>query len=501
MAVTSRVFRFENHDDTYRTWRNAGVSGRTVVHVDAHHDMSWRKPRHAMSIGNYLSTAIVEKMVSAVYWVVPDPGWDLPGSRRAALRHVRHLVRKYPRPRSRVVVSQESIRTQLLGVPLHVCPLRHMPALHEPVLLDFDTDFMVIPKVSYRESDTHVESPWIWPQEAVEMLRRAGVNPDLVTIAYSVEGGFTPLVWKHLGDEVALQFETSPDTGRARAFALMRQADDATRRGATSEAALLLGEAARAWPMFAAPHHWLARLGRESGDLDSARASWRRALDLDRSYRTAFNSAGRSYYDQRRLDEAACEFYLSLALDPGDAFALLGLGLVARRRNRPLQAKAFLMRALAADASLPDAERELGTILAQEGRTDEAIAAYERALKLTLAGHLPVAASSFSQEEQRWMDPHHAAVHLALAALHARRGDLTRAINGYRLGIAMEADSFGPRCRLAWLHCRTLAWRKALVQVGHALRRAPVSLKHTLQHWKNRVLWGLAARRAVADLD
>ena len=80
------------------------------MHVDAHHDMSWRKPRLAMSIGNYLSTPIVEKMVSAVYWVVPDPGWDLPGSRRAALGHIRRLVGKYPKPRSKVIVTRESIR-------------------------------------------------------------------------------------------------------------------------------------------------------------------------------------------------------------------------------------------------------------------------------------------------------------------------------------------------------------------------------------------------------
>ena len=501
MMAAPKVFRFENHDDTYRIWRSEGVSSRIVVHVDAHHDMSWRTPRLAMSIGNYLSTAIVEKMVSAVYWVVPDPGWDLPGSRRAALGHIRRLVGKYPKPRSKVIVTQESIRTEVLGVPVHVCPLRHLPAFREPVLLDFDTDFMVIPKVSFGEPDTHVESPWIWPAEAVGALRRLGVDPDIVTIAYSVEGGYTPLAWKYLGDEVGLQFETAPDSGRAQAFALMRQADETARRGASSEAASLLSDAAGAWPASAAPHFRLATLCRDMGELDAARESYRRALDIDPSYRTAFNSSGRRQYDQRHLDGAAREYRLSLALDPDDAFALLGLGLVARRRNELRQAEAFFRRALAADPKIPDADRELGKLLARDGRTDEAILAFERAMKLTLMGHRPVAASSFSLEEQQCIDPYHAEVHLELGALNARRGDLARAINGYRLGIAMEGDGVVPRCRLAWLYCRTAAWRKALVQSGQALLHAPTSVRRSTRRRKDAVLWWLAARKASADLN
>ena len=35
------VFLIENHDQAYKIWRELGLKERTLVHVDAHHDMRW----------------------------------------------------------------------------------------------------------------------------------------------------------------------------------------------------------------------------------------------------------------------------------------------------------------------------------------------------------------------------------------------------------------------------------------------------------------------------
>jgi len=233
------------------------------------------------------------------------------------------------------------------------------------------------------------------------------------------------------------------------------------------------------------------------GRIDEARASYRRALELDLSYRTAFNSAGRDLYDRRQLDAAAREYRKSLALDPQEAFALLGLGQVALRRRKRGEAEAFFRQALAANSDLPDAERELGKLLARQRRTGEAIGALERALKLTLKGHKAVAASSFSLEGQKWVDPYHAEVHLELASLYAARGAFSEAINAYRFGIAAGGDGVAARCRLAWTYCRTAAWKKALIHAGHALLRAPKSAKRAVRRQQHRMLWWLATRRTA----
>jgi hypothetical protein len=41
---------FENHDEAYHIWRRAGFTGKTLVHLDAHHDMYWLKSRSELHI-------------------------------------------------------------------------------------------------------------------------------------------------------------------------------------------------------------------------------------------------------------------------------------------------------------------------------------------------------------------------------------------------------------------------------------------------------------------
>ena len=42
----------ENHDEAYHVWRQAGISQRVLVHVDAHHDMAWLGGEGRLDIGN-----------------------------------------------------------------------------------------------------------------------------------------------------------------------------------------------------------------------------------------------------------------------------------------------------------------------------------------------------------------------------------------------------------------------------------------------------------------
>ncbi|MFZ6016554.1 MAG: hypothetical protein ACOYU0_02855 [Nitrospirota bacterium] len=50
-------------------------------------------------------------------------------------------------------------------------------------------------------------TPWILPERLVERLTLKGITVDILTISYSVEGGFTPLRYKYLGEELCLLFE------------------------------------------------------------------------------------------------------------------------------------------------------------------------------------------------------------------------------------------------------------------------------------------------------
>ncbi len=85
----------ENHDGAYTVWRNAGVSRRVLLHVDAHHDMygGWidRKDpaeRSRMTIANFVYAALEDDLVREVIWVVPDQTLSTHASRRDIAREL-----------------------------------------------------------------------------------------------------------------------------------------------------------------------------------------------------------------------------------------------------------------------------------------------------------------------------------------------------------------------------------------------------------------------------
>ena len=127
----------ENHDGAYRVWRDAGVTQRLLVHVDAHHDLygGWLdkknpKERSRINIANFVYAALEEELVRELIWVVPDQTWARPAGRRDIVRALKTL-------------DQGS-------------------------------------------------APWCWPSELLMQLQARGIHTDLTTIAYSVEGGYSP---------------------------------------------------------------------------------------------------------------------------------------------------------------------------------------------------------------------------------------------------------------------------------------------------------------------
>src|SRR2546429_6125546 len=98
------VVMMEDHDGAYYAWKQAGVRGRILLHIDAHIDWAWigdrdprdllearslaevesllrerclwnlsdRRPDDLIHIGNYIYPALKEGIVKEFYWIVPD---------------------------------------------------------------------------------------------------------------------------------------------------------------------------------------------------------------------------------------------------------------------------------------------------------------------------------------------------------------------------------------------------------------------------------------------
>jgi tetratricopeptide (TPR) repeat protein len=228
------------------------------------------------------------------------------------------------------------------------------------------------------------------------------------------------------------------------------------------------------------PHYHLAHLLYSvTGRAEEARKSYQKALTLDSSYRSPYNSRGLDYYTERRFAEAEEEHRRTLWLDPQDPYALFGLGRLAARRKRWNQAEALLRKSLAHDDNLINAYRWLGKVLIKQGRHDEAIAAYERSLKLALAGYRPVEGNIVTCNESdppRLVDSYHCRTHARLARLYELQGATTRAINGYRISIAGGYNGVLIRGCLARLYLKQHQWQLGAKEAWQAMKTIPADL-------------------------
>jgi tetratricopeptide (TPR) repeat protein len=495
------IHLMENHDEAYRIWSRAGVRDRVLVHIDAHDDVVWAADEASINIASYICPALREGIVREVFWVIPDETWKSPKGIRNVIQRLKKVRKKYPGEQQAPIFAQDRISTSFLGKPLQVCPLALLPRFGKPVLLDIDVDYLVIPQ-AYRRQEQPAAMPWRWPADLVSRLRASGLESDLITIAYSVEGGYTPLKWKYLGDELARRLAgESQDSAGLRGMELLRQACLAAHRGGGQGAERLYLEARELLPECGAPSLHLAHLYADRGEVPQAREFYQEALARDPSFRTAYNSAGIEYYCSGRLPEAAKEYQRTLMLDPRDPYAHLGLGKIAARRKHWQEAETWGQKSLTLDDKIVDTYRLLGEALARQGRRREAIAAYERSLKLTLAGQKPLKATVLSNpEDHRLLDPDHSRVHLLLARLYAREGMADTAIVSYRLGIALGSGWVMPHWHLACLYGKKGHWQQFCNEIILAIKKIPADLQivykscyKSLKNWLQDKFEALAA--------
>ncbi len=474
-----QVHLMENHDGSYFLWRDSAFKNRILVHIDAHHDMWWFDDNRSLTIATFVCLALRERIVREVYWVVPDATWENPAGIKAIGSHLKEILRSYPGTPAEAQWEPRRVRTSVLGCPLVICSLDTLPSFSEDVLLDIDTDYLTIPRVSYRTEDVLDPVPWRSPEQLTDILRSAAIRTDFVTIAYSVEGGYTPLAWKYLGDELALRLRRPDQKGMAEAYLRMREGVVARLRGDTVQAEnnfRAVGDR-----LGAAPYFHLAYLMAEAGRPDEGRRCYEQALTIDPSYRTAYAGPGIPLFRAKHDDAARDAFSRATLLDPADAFPHVGLGWIAARRKRWAEAEKEFRAALALQPDLIDAHRGLGRALEKQGRFQEAIEPYQQFLKLALRGHRPLnEVIATDPSAGLLLDSDHGRVHALLARIYERQGDLKRAISSYRIAIAGRYDRVSIRLRLARLYAGQQDWRNAREHLLAGLLLIPTAIRRSL---------------------
>lgn len=500
-----KIVTIEHHDGALAIWRDAGVTQRTLLHIDAHSDLygDWQSPRATevrprVNNSNFIYPALEAGLVSRVIWVVPDASWTPEGRRDIAedLRRCDPGVGRH----QRIANTDAAMMATALGCPVHVCTLANLPRIDEPVLLDIDVDYFVIPSVGSRSIDVYGRLPWMWPTDLCRTLDARSVSADIATIAYSVEGGFTPLQWKYLGDELAARLADDASLELPWADHL-RAGAEAAARGDVSEAERCYALAGTSTTAAAPSRFHLAHLCAAQGRVDDARAHWRAALEADPTYRTSDNSSGWWYVYHRRWTQARRAFERVIACDLDDSASACGLGIVAICQGEFEQAERWLRAATAADSQNIDSWRALARVLARRGAWSEAAVALERSLRLALTGQRPRHEGNLSEADDRVWDPDHRRVTSELAGLYARVGDWPRALAAARMAAADESATSGEWLRLASIAIRSGRWFLSASAVWSAITAIPATLQQFVRRSRTARRRSELRRRAAAGID
>src|SRR5262249_490575 len=169
-----------------------------------------------------------------------------------------------------------------------------------------------------------------------------------------------------------------------------------------------------------------------------------KAVELDSNNKDAWYYLGPPYYPKARLTEASEAFQRILVLDPVNARAENNLGLILETEGKPDEAIEAYRKAIAWQEQTSQVSEQpyvnLGNLLSEQGRPQEAIAPLEKAVKsapnnaychLTLGnfyrknGEFEKARSQLVRATE--LDPDNAVAHYQLGRLYKDTNDLDRA--------------------------------------------------------------------------
>jgi len=199
----------EDHRDALFFWQELGIREACCVHVDAHLDTSEfdipplsSAPQAEINCGNYLLHALRQGVVQRIVWVIPPhlcPGKLSLGWALAELGRWNFL-------KSSDVAAMKMVggrvEGQLEGKPLTLCTSDRLPKLEGPCLLDIDADYYLGP------ADEVWETPFQLKDRLGELQLQA------VTVAYSVDGGYTPVARRFLGDLTEMAYRGQEELAR-----------------------------------------------------------------------------------------------------------------------------------------------------------------------------------------------------------------------------------------------------------------------------------------------
>src|SRR5690606_25773514 len=234
---------------------------------------------------------------------------------------------------------------------------------------------------SYTKAETNLSLDRYSAARYDELLGEHGARPEVTegTLAhYSLGLAFRQ---RGLYDEALREFRLALERGEDAYLVQQAEAELFLLRGEGAEAAERYARLLEQEP--ASPKLWNEQgvAAHQQGDPAEAERCYRRALELDPTYALAWNNLG---VIQHHRGDAAAERSFREALDrgraPGDVWR--NLGLMLARDGKPRQAAEAYRQALELEPDSASAWTGLGAVLVEAGHPEEARSALVRAVDL-----------------------------------------------------------------------------------------------------------------------
>jgi len=385
----------ENHDEAYYFWKKLGLRNKPLVHLDAHIDFNFfpvksfkqamqeAKSKEALirqlstslmyqrlnigetsltGIGNYIYPAMRDGIVGDFYWVIPGTRNEFAKSQKFLRAILQSFFSRDPFERRRIVEKKGMLQARIYGRIFTVTTLENLSLGLNDVIVDIDTDFLTTDTVRKAAPTQQIgrKFPWIWPDELADRLRSRRIHPCCMVIAYSVNGGFTPLVYKFLGDELML-FVNSTNNGLQDVIAAKKKAFIYFYRGKFTKAIEIAEDILKNLKHLKADRGLknklkahiafiLFRCHAQCKDFAKAKSYYTMAIRMDKSYAVKDNNYGHLYTRRGNMREARQEFELILRCNKKDSHALCGLAHLYMRRKDFQKARRLFRKAYTADA-------------------------------------------------------------------------------------------------------------------------------------------------------
>lgn len=311
-----KLLLVEDHHQAYYAWKKQHLFHQTLIHIDAHLDYE-AVDHNKIDIGNFLFFAIKNKIVTKIYWVIP-------GSEKSFCEDLIFIKKNFLKIHkssliNRFVLTNGIIKTDINTIPLYISTLDTLPIISEPVLLDIDVDFFLFNSLKNNNPLNNIgkRKPWITTKKFVRIINKKIIKRNFITISYSVNGGYTPIIYKTIGDDIAAKFGYL-DTNLNKRL-----------------------QAGKSYLKF--------RKFFDQGKIDEAKKYYKLAVFLNRKYLVRDNNYGTLFLLKKDFNNAEKEFLLMLRINPFDIHCLVGLGIISIYKTNLIKAKNYFKRALSID--------------------------------------------------------------------------------------------------------------------------------------------------------